>query len=87
MKDWYHTHASSNIDRIIYVFQEKKQILSPIVVPIYNDNQFIMLDIFIPCDIILNSQVTIYDYLDLGDKDKHFSAKMWWSNFWHLSSG
>ena len=48
MNDWYHNHTSSNIDRILSVFQENKQMLSYIVIPIRNDNYFWCLTSFFP---------------------------------------
>ena len=68
--DWYHTRTSSNIDQILSVIQEKKNILSHFVIPIHNDNHFVIIDIFVPSHKITNGQVTLYDYLDSGDKAK-----------------
>ena len=76
MNDWYHTYTSYNIDWIIHVFQEKKKIIFHGVVPIHNDNNFVILDVSLPCDKRPDGQVTIYYYLDSGDKAKNLSAKM-----------
>ena len=43
-----------------------------------------MLDVFLPSDKIPNGQVTLYDYLDSGEKVKNLRAKMWWANFFGI---
>ena len=70
MNDWYHTCTNSNIDRILSVLQGKKEIISHVVVHIHNDNHFVMIHVFIPSDKRSNVQVTLYDYLDSGEKVK-----------------
>ena len=57
------------------MFQEKKQILCHIVIPIHNDNHFCMLDVFLPYDKRPKDQVTIYDYFSSGDKAKKIVLK------------
>ena len=64
MKCWYNISTSSNIDRILSMFQQKTQIVCHVVVPIHNDCHVVMLDVFLPCAKRPNGEVTIYDYLD-----------------------
>ena len=75
MHDWFSMLTSFNIDRVITVFQQKKQIIPDVVVPIHNNNHFVMIDVFLPFDKIPNSQFNIYDYLDSWDKNKNWVQK------------
>ena len=83
MKDWYHT-KSSNIDRILSVYQRKKEMISHFVVPMHNDNHFVILDVSLPTDKRPNGQVTLYDYLISGDNAKNLNTKMWWAKYFGI---
>ena len=43
-----------------------------------------MLDIFLPSDKRPNGQITIYDYLDSGDKAKIISGNIWWAKLFGI---
>ena len=65
-------------------FPRKEKDVSHVVVPIHNNNHFDMLDVFLFSHERPNFQVTLYDYLDSGDKAKNLREKMWWAQYFGI---
>ena len=70
MKYCYNKSTSSNLNRIISMFKQKKECIYHAVVPINNNSHFLMIDVFLPFPKKTNGEVTIYNYLHKEDNNK-----------------
>ena len=86
MKTWYESSTDSNIDRILAVYDEKKQIVTHICSPIHSVNRVFLFDVIIPKEGNKNGYVTIYNYHCNIITQYLDVARMWWSKFFGIYS-